>query len=106
MWLSRHKECGLVAQDTELFNATIRENIAYGLEKEFEDGTLTFTDIVEAAKAANAHSFISEKFEDGYETKIGERAVRVSGGKWDLCCTGLSVCPCCLCARVPACRLC
>ena len=38
-----------------------------------------FADIVEAAKAANAHDFITDKFEDGYETKIGERAVRVRG---------------------------
>eukprot|EP00039_Didymoeca_costata_P007517 m.100707 g.100707 ORF g.100707 m.100707 type:complete len:916 (-) comp13720_c0_seq5:44-2791(-) len=77
---SYHEQCGLVAQDTQLFACSIRENICYGLEKEFESGKLTMADIVKAAEDANAHEFIS-KFEDGYETKAGERGVRLSGGQ-------------------------
>lgn len=57
-----------------LFAGTIADNIRYGrLEATMEE-------IVEAAKAANAHDFI-ERLADGYRTEIGERGVRLSGGE-------------------------
>jgi subfamily B ATP-binding cassette protein MsbA len=65
---------GVVSQEALLFNATIRENIAYGREG------LTEADIVEAARIANAHEFISE-FPDGYDCLVGDRGVRLSGGQ-------------------------
>jgi subfamily B ATP-binding cassette protein MsbA len=65
---------GVVSQESLLFNATIRENIAYG-----RDG-LTDADIVRAARIANAHDFITE-FPDGYDTLVGDRGVRLSGGQ-------------------------
>ncbi|HYB42801.1 MAG TPA: ABC transporter ATP-binding protein [Candidatus Methylomirabilis sp.] len=65
---------GVVSQDALLFNATVRENIAYG-----RDG-LTEADIVRAAGIANAHGFITE-FPDGYDTLVGDRGVRLSGGQ-------------------------
>lgn len=65
---------GIVTQETILFNDTISNNIAYGkLDAEFED-------IVEAAKAANAHEFICQLAE-GYDTVIGERGIKLSGGQ-------------------------
>jgi ABC-type multidrug transport system fused ATPase/permease subunit len=64
----------LVPQDVLLFGGTIRENIAYGKpEAEMEE-------IIEAAKKANAHSFI-ESFPDKYETLVGERGIKLSGGQ-------------------------
>jgi len=65
---------GVVPQEPLLFNATIRDNIAYGREGLSQD------DIVRAARIANAHDFISE-FADGYETVVGDRGVRLSGGQ-------------------------
>src|SRR5439155_1054405 len=65
---------GVVPQEALLFNATIRENIAYGREN------LTDADIMRAAQIANAHDFIGE-FPDGYETIAGDRGVRLSGGQ-------------------------
>ncbi len=65
---------GVVLQDPFLFNATIAENIAYGLEH------ATFKDVMEAAKAAYAHDFIVRKL-DGYDTVVGESGVRLSGGE-------------------------
>ena len=67
---------GVVTQDTELFALSIEENIAYGLEKE----DYTFEDVVNAAKKAYAHEFICE-MKDGYETRVGERGGRISGGQ-------------------------
>jgi ATP-binding cassette, subfamily B, bacterial MsbA len=65
---------GIVPQETQLFSGTIFENIRYGKPdaSEFE--------VKEAAKAANAHDFISS-FQDGYETLVGERGVKLSGGQ-------------------------
>jgi subfamily B ATP-binding cassette protein MsbA len=71
---SLRSQIGMVLQDTFLFNMTIKENIRYGREAATDD------DIVEAARAASAHEFISE-FPDGYDTLIGERGVRLSGGQ-------------------------
>mmetsp|Transcript_25474 Transcript_25474/g.53045 ORF Transcript_25474/g.53045 Transcript_25474/m.53045 type:complete len:543 (-) Transcript_25474:286-1914(-) len=67
---------GVVTQDTELFALTVEENIAYGLDKE----DYTFEEVVEAAKKAYAHDFICE-MKDGYQTRIGERGGRISGGQ-------------------------
>ena len=66
---------GIVSQDTVLFNDTVRANIAYG-------GTGRYTDeqIVAAARAANAHGFITE-LPEGYDTILGERGTRLSGGQ-------------------------
>jgi subfamily B ATP-binding cassette protein MsbA len=65
---------GLVGQDGFLFNATVRENIAYGKVD------ATDAEIVEAARQANAHEFI-ERLPDKYATIVGPRGVRLSGGQ-------------------------
>ncbi len=65
---------GLVQQDVFLFDGTIAENIAYG-----RPGT-TLEQIEDAARQANAHDFIVG-FPEGYETLVGERGVRLSGGQ-------------------------
>jgi ATP-binding cassette subfamily B protein len=65
---------GVVFQEPALFSGTIRENIAYGRP----DAPLE--DIERAATAANAHSFI-DKFDQKYDTPIGERGVKLSGGQ-------------------------
>lgn len=72
--VSLRENIGVVFQDPSLFSGTIRENIAYGNAKASED------DIIHAAKAANAHEFISD-FEKGYDTEIGERGLKLSGGQ-------------------------
>ena len=66
---------GIVSQDTVLFNDTVRANIAYG-----GAGRYTNEQVVAAARAANAHGFISE-LPEGYETILGERGTRLSGGQ-------------------------
>ncbi len=66
---------GIVSQDTVLFNDTVRSNIAYGAADRFTD-----EQIESAARAANAHGFISE-LPDGYATVLGERGTRLSGGQ-------------------------
>lgn len=68
---------GVVTQDTELFALTVEENIAYGLVKG-ED--YTTEDVIDAAKKAYAHEFITD-MKDGYQTRIGERGGRISGGQ-------------------------
>ena len=73
---SVHAHMGLVSQDTQLFYGTIAENIAYGAEK----GTYTPDDIREAARMANADDFIMD-FDEGYQTRVGERGTRLSGGQ-------------------------
>lgn len=65
---------GIVTQETILFNDTIRNNIAYGMEK------CPLEKIVEAAKAANAHEFIAA-MPKAYDTVIGDRGVQLSGGQ-------------------------
>ena len=67
-------QIGLVTQQTTLFNDTVRSNIALG-KPEAE-----FTEIVEAAKMANAHAFIS-RLPKGYDTVIGEHGDLLSGGE-------------------------
>ena len=66
---------GIVSQDTVLFNDTVRRNIAYGTE-----GRYTDAQVESAARAANAHAFITE-LPDQYETVLGERGTRLSGGQ-------------------------
>ena len=65
---------GSVPQETILFGASVRENIAYGREGATEE------EIVAAAQAAHAHDFILE-LPEGYETQVGERGTRLSGGQ-------------------------
>ncbi|MCR5548068.1 MAG: ABC transporter ATP-binding protein/permease [Bacteroidales bacterium] len=65
---------GNVNQDPILFNDTIYNNIAFGVEN------ATREQVEAAAKIANAHEFIMEK-EEGYETNIGDRGVKLSGGQ-------------------------
>jgi len=71
---SLRRHIGLVPQETVLFAGTVRDNIAYGRPE------ATFDEVVEAAKAANAHGFISA-LPDGYDTVVGERGVKLSGGE-------------------------
>lgn len=71
---SLRDQIGIVLQETILFAATIRENIAFGLQDATED------DVINASKAAQAHDFIME-MADGYETKVGERGMTLSGGQ-------------------------
>jgi ATP-binding cassette, subfamily B, bacterial len=65
---------GVVFQDPALFSGTIKENIAYA------NPAATNEQVLAASKAANAHEFI-EKFENGYESEIGERGIKLSGGQ-------------------------
>jgi len=71
---SLHEAIGVVPQDTVLFNDTIRYNIAYG-----RDGA-TEEEIEQAARDAQIHDFIVT-LPDGYETKVGERGLKLSGGE-------------------------
>jgi subfamily B ATP-binding cassette protein MsbA len=70
---SLRKQIGIVTQETILFNDTVSANIAYGTDMDKER-------IIEAAKTANAHDFIT-KMPDGYDTVIGERGFKISGGE-------------------------
>ena len=65
---------GMVLQEPFLFNGTVLENIRFGKPGASKE------EIVEAAKIANAHNFIQE-LEFGYETEVGERGVKLSGGE-------------------------
>ncbi|MCM3340483.1 ABC transporter ATP-binding protein/permease [Paenibacillus sp. MER TA 81-3] len=64
----------VVTQDSYLFSGTIADNIAYGRENASMD------EVIEAAKSANAHSFIME-LPEGYQTDVGERGALLSGGQ-------------------------
>ena len=68
------EQMAVVLQEPYLFKGTIAENIAYGRPD------ATREQIIEAARAANAHNFII-KFPDGYDTEVGERGGRLSGGE-------------------------
>ena len=65
---------GIVMQEPFLFNASITENIAYGMEH------ASFSEVIEAARAAYAHDFIVRK-PDGYDTLVGDSGERLSGGE-------------------------
>jgi ATP-binding cassette, subfamily B, multidrug efflux pump len=74
------RQIGFVPQETFLFSDTIRENIAYGIAKEKEDGEARLDDIKAAAEAANIAQDI-ESFPEGYNTTVGERGITLSGGQ-------------------------
>ena len=71
---SLHAQIGVVPQDTVLFNDTVHYNIAYGRPTASED------EIIAAAKAAKIHDFITS-LPDGYQTTVGERGLKLSGGE-------------------------
>ncbi len=71
---SLRSQMGIVTQEAILFNDTIFNNIAFGIE------TATQKDVEKAAKIANAHEFII-KTEEGYQTNIGDRGSKLSGGQ-------------------------
>jgi subfamily B ATP-binding cassette protein MsbA len=71
---SLRAQIGIVTQQTILFNDTVRNNIAYGNIENTEEK------IIEAAKAANAHDFITN-LPNGYDTVIGEQGAKLSGGE-------------------------
>jgi len=71
---SLRREVGMIQQDTFLFSASVRDNIAYGREDATE------AEIIEAAKLAEAHDFIIA-LPNGYNTFVGERGVKLSGGQ-------------------------
>lgn len=71
---SFRRQMALVPQEVEIFNASVRDNIAYARPDASAD------EIEAAAKLANAHDFILS-LPDGYETEVGERGVKLSGGQ-------------------------
>jgi len=71
---SLRAQTGIVLQEATLFEGTIRENIAFGRPE------ASLEEIIEVAKAAEAHDFIMS-FAQGYETHVGERGVTLSGGQ-------------------------
>ena len=71
---SLHSAIGIVPQDTVLFNDTIYYNIAYG------NTEASYDKVIEAARAAKMHEFISN-LPDGYDTTVGERGLKLSGGE-------------------------
>ena len=71
---SLRDQIGIVLQETVLFAASIRENIAFGLDDVNDEA------VIEAAKAAQAHDFIMA-MPEGYDTEVGERGVTLSGGQ-------------------------
>jgi ATP-binding cassette subfamily B multidrug efflux pump len=71
---SLRSQIGMVLQETTLFTGTVQDNIAYGRPEAAPD------EIIAAAKAADAHDFISG-FADGYDTQVGERGMTLSGGQ-------------------------
>lgn len=71
---SLRRSIGVVPQDTPLFNDTVEHNIRYGMIDASHD------QVVAAAKRARIHDII-ERFPDGYQTKVGERGMMISGGE-------------------------
>ena len=65
---------GIVTQEAILFNDTVYNNIAFGMEN------VTQEDVERAAKIANAHDFVMQ-MEQGYQTNIGDRGAKLSGGQ-------------------------
>jgi ATP-binding cassette subfamily B (MDR/TAP) protein 1 len=72
-WL--RQQMGLVSQEPVLFNISIKENITYG-----RNDNVTETEVEAAAKASNAHKFITS-LPDGFNTLVGEKGVQLSGGQ-------------------------
>src|SRR5262249_28677871 len=71
---SLRRQIGVVLQDTQLFSGTIRENIAFGRPE------ASLGEVIAAAQAAQAHEFV-QALPDGYETRLGEGGVGLSGGQ-------------------------
>lgn len=73
-----HQQVAIVSQEPVLFSGTIKDNISYGLEPE----NVTTEMLDRACRQANAYEFIKDKdlFPEGYETLVGERGVKLSGG--------------------------
>jgi len=71
---SLRSQVAIVLQDVFLFHGTVRENILFGRADATED------EMIEAARIANAHEFITQ-LPEGYDTMIGERGVKLSGGQ-------------------------
>ena len=71
---SLRSNIGIVSQDVFLFNCSVKENIAYGMQGATDE------EIVNAAKLANIHDFIMT-MPEGYDTVVGERGVKLSGGQ-------------------------
>ncbi len=69
------RQIGIVLQETMLFAASVRENIAYGRPDASEE------EMIAAAKAAQAHDFIIRQLPEGYDTVIGEKGTTLSGGQ-------------------------
>jgi len=65
---------GIVSQEPVLFNDTIHNNIAFGIENASRE------DVIHAAKIANAHEFINS-MQEGYESNVGDRGSKLSGGQ-------------------------
>jgi ATP-binding cassette, subfamily B, bacterial MsbA len=78
-------QVGIVTQDSVLFNDTVAQNIAYG-----QDVESNMDDIVKAAQAANCHNFIMN-IPEGYNTVIGERGFRLSGGEKQRLCIARAI---------------
>ncbi|MBD3182263.1 ATP-binding cassette domain-containing protein [Candidatus Poribacteria bacterium] len=71
---SLRKQIGMVFQESFLFAASIKDNIRFGKPDASDE------EVIEAAKAANIHDFITQ-LPEGYETEVGERGVKLSGGQ-------------------------
>jgi ATP-binding cassette subfamily B protein len=69
------RQIGLVLQESTLFAASIRENIAFGRPD------ATQAEVEAAARAAQAHDFITTQLQEGYDTLVGERGITLSGGQ-------------------------
>ena len=72
-WL--RSQIGLVSQEPILFEGTVAENIRYGKYNATEE------EVIDAAKMANAHNFIVNDLDKGYDTTVGERGAQLSGGQ-------------------------
>jgi ABC-type multidrug transport system fused ATPase/permease subunit len=81
---SLRREIGIVLQDSILFGASIRENIAYGKPE------ASLEEVVEAARRAHAHDFIAG-LPEGYDTIIGERGATLSGGQRQRICLARAI---------------
>lgn len=82
---SLRSQIGLVTQEPILFNGTVADNIAYGKP------AASMEEIMRAAKAANAHGFITTQLEKGYDTNIGERGMSLSGGQRQRLCIARAI---------------
>jgi ATP-binding cassette subfamily B protein len=71
---SVHRQMGVVSQETQMFAQSIKYNMTYGSEE------CTEAELLLAAQKAHVHEFV-QRFGDGYNTRVGERGVRLSGGQ-------------------------